>query len=189
VVADLSAKMVFVDSFRDVSMTGDLAREIKNEIETFQHNTDIATFRYTFNEYCDDLFTNYGVYAVNTDLKVRDYKCLYLAYTYTMIEVNAKSVMISMINKLTSSGEEYLSDLSNGFFQVQEFLLETDKTWLWSIFEGKGNFICAAFRHVSAMWADESERNYALIYIGSIDAKLKTYIEDYDCSEKFKNGK
>ena len=181
--------MVFVDSFRDVSMTGDLAREIKNEIETFQHNTDIATFRYTFNEYCDDLFTNYGVYAVNTDLKVRDYKCLYLAYTYTMIEVNAKSVMISMINKLTSSGEEYLSDLSNGFFQVQDYLLETDKKWLRSIFEGKGNFICAAYRHDSAMWADENERHESLVYIGSIDAKLKKDIEDYDCSDKFKNGK
>ena len=101
-LADLSAKMIFVDSFRDVAMTEDLAREIKNEVQVFQHSTDIATFRLTFDYYCDDLFTKYGVYDTNTDLEERDRSCLYLAYTYVMIQVSAKSVMTSM-----TSFEEY----------------------------------------------------------------------------------
>ena len=175
--------MIFVDSFRDVAMTDDLAREIKNEVQVFQHSTDIATFRLTFDSYCDDLFTKYGVYDTNTDLEERDRSCLYLAYTYVMIQVSSKSVMTSMINKLTSSGAEYLSDLTTGFLKVQEYQLEVDRLWLWKIFEDKGQFICAAFRYDSSMWSDESEKDYALLYLGAIDTELQAYIEDLSCSE------
>ena len=165
-------------------MTEDLAREIKNEVQVFQHNTDITTFRLTFDEYCDDLFSKYGVYDTNTDLEERDRSCLYLAYTYVMIEVSSKSVMTSMINKLTSSGAEYLSDLTTGFLKVQEYQLEVDRLWLWNIFQDKGEFICAAFRYDSSMWSDESEKEYALLYLSAIDTELKAYIEDFTCSEQ-----
>ena len=164
-------------------MTEDLAREIKNEIQVFQHSTDITTFRLTFDYYCVDLFLKYGVYDTNEDLLDKDRGCLYLAYTYVMIQVSSKSVMTSMINKMTSSGEEYLSDLTTGFLDVQEYQLEVDRLWLWKIFEDKGQFICAAFRFDSSMWSDESEKDYSLIYLGAIDTELQAYIEDFTCSE------
>ena len=170
-------------------MTEDLAREIKNEIQVFQHSTDIATFRLTFNTFCDEMFTAYGVYDVNTDLQERDYTCIYLAYTYVMIQSTAKSVMTSMINKLESSGSSYLTDLNAGFLAVQEYQLDVDKTWLWSLFEDKGAFICAAFRYDSSMWTETDEKDYALMYIGAIDPDLKTYIEEYDCSGESAAGK
>ena len=79
-LADLSTKMIFVDSFRDVAMTDDLAREIKNEVQVFQHSTDITTFRLTFDEHYNDQFSKYGVYDTSTDLEERDRSCIYLAY-------------------------------------------------------------------------------------------------------------
>ena len=164
-------------------MTEDLAREIKNEIQVFQHSTDITTFRLTFDYYCVDLFLKYGVYDTNEDLLDKDRGCLYLAYTYVMIQVSSKSVMTSMINKLTSSGAEYLSDLITGFLNVQEYQLEADRIWLWDIFRGKQQFICAAFRHDTQMWSDESEKEYSLLYLGAIDTGLQAYLEDYPCPE------
>ena len=80
-----------------------------------------------------------------------------------MIQVSSKSVMTSMINKLTSSGGVYLSELTTGFLDVQEYQLEVDRLWLWKIFEDKGQFICAAFRYDSSMWSDVSEKDYALL--------------------------
>ena len=177
--------MIFVDSFRDAKMNESLAREIKNEIQIFQHNTDITTFRLTFDENCDDLFANHGQYDVNSELEPKDKSCLYLAYTYVMIEVTSMSVMTSMINKLisgsTNSGEQYLEDLTVGFLKAQEFQLETDRAWLKDIFYGSPALICAAFRYDTAMWENENEKQYALMYIGAIDADLKTYIENEDC--------
>jgi hypothetical protein len=41
--AEFSTKMIFAGSFRDVTMKDDLAREIKNEVQVFQHSTDILT--------------------------------------------------------------------------------------------------------------------------------------------------
>ena len=181
VLTDLSTKLMFVDSFRDESMSEDLAREIKNEIQTFHHNTDISRFRLTFDEYCKDFFSNYYVYATNTDLKTQDQDCLFLAYTYVMIEVTGKSVMTSMINKLAASGSEYLDDLNKGFLTVQQFKEESTKNWLWKLFQGKGHVICAAFRFDTSMWSDSDQQELALLYIGSIDADLKAYIEKFDC--------
>ena len=54
-----------------------------------------------------------------------------------MIEVSSNSVMTSMINILTSSGAEYLSDLTTGFLNVQEYQLEGDRLWLGNILEDK----------------------------------------------------
>ena len=89
---DISLKTVFVNSFRDAEMTEDLAREIKNEIHAFQHNTDIARFRLTYNEFCSTIFQSYGIYDTNSDLKSLDTSCLYLAYTYVMIEVTGNKI-------------------------------------------------------------------------------------------------
>ena len=98
--------MIFIDSFRDATMTKDLARQIKNEIHAFQHNTAIGTFRLTFNKYCTALFQKYEKYDVNQDLQEKDKVCLYLAYVYIMIEATGKSVMTSLITKLVSSESE-----------------------------------------------------------------------------------
>ena len=170
-------------------MTEQLAREIKNEIRIFQHSTDINTFKLTLNSYCDSMFTAYGVYDSNKDLQQRDYSCIYLGYTYVTIQSTAKAIVTSMINKLTSSGSEYLTDLNDGFLALQEYQLKMDKTWLWSIFKDKGSLICRAFRYDSSMWTSIDEKDYALLYIGAIDPDLKTYIENYDCSVLSAAGK
>lgn len=193
-------KRLFIDSFRDVKMNQDLAREIKNEIQAFQHNVDITTFRLTFNSFCVDLFRSVTVYDVNKDLKEKDKACLYLAYAYVMIEVTGNSVLTGLISKLISSEvdseenyarenseetseEKYLTDIAAGFLKVQEFQLETDRNWLRSIFEDNSNFICGAFRFDSSMWNEVTEKQYALIYIGSIDPNLRTHIEDFECHD------
>ena len=181
VLADLSIKLMFVDSFRDETMSEDLAREIKNEIQTFRHNTETTRFKLTFDEYCKDFFSNYYVYATNTDLKERDKECLFLAYTMVMIEVTGKSVMTSMINKLSASGAMYLKELNKGFLTVQQFKEESTKNWLWKLFKGRGHVLCAAFRFDTSMWSDSDQKDLALLYIGSIDTDLRSYIENYNC--------
>lgn len=190
-LADLSYKMVFVDSFRNATMTENLAREIKNEIYAFRHNADVATFRLTFNEFCSEAFYQYGTYDFNPQAENKDKLCLYLAYSYVMIAVTQKSVMSNMITKLASSGSDYLSDLTNGFHEVQEVQSETDITWLRSVFEGEGagGFICGAFRYDTDSWAVPEEKQYALIYIKTIDSYTKTLIDEYDCSKDFSVGK
>ena len=205
-------KRLFIDSFRDVNMNQDLAREIKNEIQAFQHNVDITTFRLSFDAFCVDLFESANVYNVNKDLEEKDKACLYLAYTYVMIEVTGNSVLTSLISKLISSEvdseenseensdydargnseenseEKYLTDIAAGFLKVQEFQLETDRIWLRKIFEKNSNFICGAFRFTSKMWNEATEKQYALIYIGSIDRDLRTYIEDFPCHDESDNS-
>ena len=172
-------------------MTENLAREIKNEIQAFQHNADVATFRLTFNEFCSEAFYLYGTYDFNPQAEEKDKLCLYLAYSYVMIAVQQKSVLSNMVTKLASSGSDYLSDLTNGFYEVEEVQSETDITWLRSVFEGEGagGFICGAFRYDDSPWAAADEKEYALIYINTLDPYTKTLIDDYDCSKDFSVGK
>ena len=49
-------------------MTDGLAREIKNEVQVFQHSTDITTFRLTFDEHYNDQFSKYGVYDTQAQI-------------------------------------------------------------------------------------------------------------------------
>ena len=67
-------------------MTDDLAREIKNEFQVFQHSTDITIFRLTFDEHYNDQFSKYGVYDTSADLEERDCSCIYLAYILLIIK-------------------------------------------------------------------------------------------------------
>ena len=88
-------------------------------------------------------------------------------------------------NSLEANSEKnYLSHIADGFLNVQEFLLETDKRWLGKIFRKRGNLICGAFNFDVSMWNDESEKGYCLMYIGAIDPEMKTYIENYKCYEE-----
>ena len=104
-------------------------------------------------------------------------------YVYLMVEETGKSVMTSMINKLASSGTEYLDDMGYAFLQVQEYRMDTAKTWLTEHFTDNSQLICSAFRFDNAMWNSEEEKEYALLYIGAIDLEMKTYIEDFYCSD------
>ena len=189
VLADLTIKQLFVDSFRDQGMSEDLAREIKNEIQSFQNNRDIAIFRLTFNEYCKDFYTNYHTYAVNTDLEVKDKDCLFLVFTYVMIEVTGQSVMTSMMSKLKASESKYLAEMTDGFAVVQQHNAETTKNWLNGMFKEKGHVICAAFKHDASMWSHNEQQALALLYIGAIDKDLRTYIEEYDCQAHIESAK
>ena len=189
VLADLSIKLLFVDSFRDQGMSEDLAREIKNEIQSFQNNRDIAAFKLTFDEYCKDFYTNYYTYDVNTDLEIKDKECLFLVFTCIMIEVTGQSVITSMMSKLKASRSEYLAEMTDGFVAVQKFNAETAKNWLNEIFIGKGHVICGAFKYDSSMWSHNEQQALALLYIGAIDKDLKTYIEDYDCQAHIESVK
>ena len=190
VLATLSSKLTFVNAFRDAEVTEDLAREIKNEIQVFNHNTDITTFRLVFSSYCDNIFAAYGSYGTNKDKEQKDNACLYMMYVYVMIETNSKSVVTSMISKLASSGAEYLDEIGNAFLEMQENRIDIAKTWLNEHFIDNSQLICAAFRHDNSIWDySDTAKTYALVYIGAIDADLKSYIENYHCIEDSPNGK
>ena len=62
------------------------------------------------------------------------------------------------------------------------------QTWLNEHFTDNSVLICAAFRADNSMWNSEDEKLYALLYIGAIDPDLKTYIEDYYCSDDITLG-
>ena len=183
VLATLSSKLLFLNSFRDEKMTEDLARDIKNEIQVFEHSTDITRLRLVFNSYCGDIFQAYGTYATNTDKQERDKACLFMLYVYVMLEMTGKSVLTGMITKLTASGTDYLTEMGYAFLKVQEYRTEATKTWLNNHFKDNSVLICAAFRYDSTMWESEQEKDYALIYIGAIDPDLKQYIEDFHCNQ------
>ena len=183
VLATLSSKLLFLNSFRDEEMTEDLARDIKNEIQVFEHSTDITSLRLVFNSYCGDIFQAYGTYETNTDKEERDKACLFMLYVYVMLEMTGKSVLTGMITKLTASGTDYLTEMGYAFLKVQEYRTEATKTWLNDHFLENRVLICAAFRYDSTMWNSEQEKDYALIYIGAIDPDLKTYIETFNCYE------
>ena len=162
-----------------MTVSAEIASEIRDEINVFQHGADIAEIRLTFEEKCtegSDRFKDVLAYGDNKD-RIQDEQCVFIPYVYLTIEKMRKTILTRMINLIAATE---LRVLAEGYLKIQEERDARVNKWAQDVLNQK-DFICAAFHFDQSLWKSDLNRKEVTNYLKIVNKDFEAEIEEMQC--------
>ena len=163
-----------------MTVSAEIASEIRDEINVFQHGADIAELRLTFEEKCtegSDRFKDVLAYGDNKD-RVQDENCVFIPYVYLTIEKMRKTILTRMINLIAATE---LRVLAGGYLKIQEERDNRVNKWIQDVFRNE-DFVCAAFHFDRSLWKSDVYIKEVLDYLRMVNKDFEGEIEEMQCN-------
>ena len=109
-----------------------------------------------------------------------DKQCVFLIYSYYMVEGSSVSVMSALISMLSSAG---FSDMTKGYVNVLTMRRENLEAWTEAIFDDT-DFVCAAFEVAPQLWRSKSMYERTLGFILENHPKFSEVLKSLECMPK-----